>query len=101
MKNISIINDEIVENYARKLKTCGHPVRLRILSIIKNGKVCVKELGEYIDQPQPIISQHLAVLKENDILGSEADGNRRIYYIEDPFIKQVIPLIKTYHRRRR
>ena len=95
MKNIEINSEEMLETYAKKLKVCGHPARLKILSVIKNGNVCVKELWEHLEQPQPVISQHLAVLKESGIVSSKVSGNKRIYTIADPFIDEIIPYIKN------
>jgi DNA-binding transcriptional ArsR family regulator len=51
---------------------------------------CVSELWECLNQPQPVVSQHLAVLKEKGIVRSDVKGNRRIYSIVDPFIKQIV-----------
>ncbi|MCL2705226.1 MAG: metalloregulator ArsR/SmtB family transcription factor [Spirochaetaceae bacterium] len=94
MKNIEMNSEKMLELYAKKLKVCGHPVRLKILSVIKDGTVCVKELWEYLEQPQPVISQHLAVLKESGIVSSKIEANKRIYTIVDPFIVEIIPFIK-------
>ena len=95
MKNIEISSEEMLETYAKKLKVCGHPVRLKILSVIKNGTICVKELWESLEQPQPVVSQHLAVLKDNGIVSSEVSANKRIYTIVDPFINEIVPVIKA------
>ena len=96
MKTIEICSDDILESYAKRLKVCGHPVRLKILCVIKNGTACVKELWECLDQPQPVVSQHLAVLKESNIVASEVRGNKRIYTIIDPFVNDMISLMKTH-----
>ena len=75
---------------AEKLKVCGHPVRLKILCLIEKQDSCVTELWQCLDQSQPVISQHLAVLKEKEIVESDVQGNRRIYSINDPFIKSMV-----------
>jgi DNA-binding transcriptional ArsR family regulator len=76
---------------AQKLKVCGHPVRLRLLCMIaREEDPCVSELWSCLNQPQPVISQHLAVLKEKGIVKSEVSGNRRIYSIVDPFIRDIV-----------
>ena len=74
-----------------KLKACGHPLRLEILCVIERGEeTCVSELWNCLDQSQPVVSQHLAVLKKRGIVVSEVQGNRRVYSISDPFIKTLI-----------
>ena len=76
-----------LDDAAQKLKVCGHPVRLRLLCMIaREDDPCVSELWTCLNQPQPVISQHLAVLKDKGIVKSETSGNRRFYSIVDPFI---------------
>ncbi len=82
--------DNVIESYAERLKVCGHPVRLKLLCLIEKEDACVTELWKCLKQSQPVISQHLAVLKEKGIVTSEIDGNRRIYSIVDPFVKSII-----------
>lgn len=82
--------DEEIKSLAEKLKVCGHPVRLRILCLVEKQDACVTELWQCLDQSQPVISQHLAVLKEKGIVESDVQGNRRIYSISDPFIKNMV-----------
>ncbi len=76
---------------AQKMKVCGHPLRLKLLCRIARGEEpCVSDLWSCLDQPQPVISQHLAVLKQKNIVTSEVRGNRRVYRIVDPFISSVL-----------
>ena len=83
--------EERIEACAQKLKVCGHPMRLRLLCrIAKQEEPCVSDLWSCLDQPQPVISQHLAVLKQKGIVTSEVRGNRRVYSITDPFVKEIV-----------
>ncbi len=75
---------------ARKLKVCGHPCRLRILCAIENREPCVSDLSLRLDELQPVVSQHLAVLKKEGIVTSRVKGNRRIYSVADAFIKKLL-----------
>lgn len=87
----SCCSEEVVDECARKLKVCGHPTRLRLLCRIAQGEQqCVSDLWSCLDQPQPVVSQHLAVLKQKGIVASEVRGNRRVYRIVDPFIQQIL-----------
>ena len=82
--------EELIETYAQKLKVCGHPLRLKILCLIEKQDACVSDLWQCLEQPQPVISQHLAVLKDKGIVESSTEGNRRIYRITDEFVRNVI-----------
>ncbi len=81
---------EIIDVYAGKMKVCGHPLRLKMLCLIHRQDCCVSELWQCLDQPQPVISQHLAVLKDKKIVESLTEGNKRIYRIIDPFVKSIV-----------
>ena len=86
--------DALIENYAERLKVCGHPIRLKILCLIERQDCCVTDLWRCLNQSQPVVSQHLAVLKEKRIVHSEIRGNKRIYSIIDPFIQD---LVRTFN----
>jgi DNA-binding transcriptional ArsR family regulator len=93
--NGTCCNDAQLELYSEKLKVCGHPIRLKILCLIEKEDACVTELWHCLGQAQPVVSQHLAVLKEKGIVTSEIKGNRRIYSICDEFIKKIIQSIEA------
>lgn len=88
-------SDALIESYAERLKVCGHPLRLKILCLIEKEDSCVTDLWQCLQQSQPVISQHLAVLKEKGIVHSEIQGNKRIYSIVDPFVRRIV---KSFHR---
>ncbi len=80
----------LIDSYAEKLKVCGHPLRLQILCLIEKEDACVTELWTCLNQSQPVISQHLAVLKDKGIVASQVQGNKRYYSISDSFVKDLI-----------
>ena len=83
--------DEYLTEYARKLKAVGHPIRLRLLCLIaRDEDPCVSDLWHCLKQPQPVISQHLAILKENGIVTAEVQKTKRVYSIADPFIADLV-----------
>ncbi len=80
-----------VTGIAPLLKVCGHPLRLKILCAIETGsEPCVSELWTCLHQTQPVVSQHLAVLKRRGIVSSRGVGNRRVYAIQDPYIRTLV-----------
>ncbi len=84
-------SESLLEESAQKLKVCGHPIRLKLLCMIeRQEEPCVSELWVCLKQPQPVVSQHLAVLKDKGIVQSQVQGNKRIYSIVDPFVKSII-----------
>ncbi len=87
--------DTVIE-VASLLKACGHPLRLKLLCAIERGEeACVSELWNCLEESQPVVSQHLAVLKKRGIVSSQVHGNRRVYTIVNPFIRD---LVNSLHR---
>jgi ArsR family transcriptional regulator, arsenate/arsenite/antimonite-responsive transcriptional repressor len=80
---------------ARKLKVCGHPIRLKLLCAIESKEPCVSDLSVCLSESQPVVSQHLAILKKEGIVASSVRGNRRIYSVTDPFTRD---LVRSLHR---
>lgn len=90
----SACREELLEPYASMFKAVGHPVRLKILCLIAHQDVpCVGDLWRCLNQPQPVVSQHLAILKKTGIVSSEVHKTKRVYSIIDPFIKELIGTI--------
>jgi ArsR family transcriptional regulator, arsenate/arsenite/antimonite-responsive transcriptional repressor len=88
--------DGVVADYAQKLKAVGHPIRLRLLCLIEQEEdPCVSDLWHCLEQPQPVISQHLAILKSNGIVSAEVQKTKRVYTIIDPFIKEIVAKIRA------
>jgi ArsR family transcriptional regulator, arsenate/arsenite/antimonite-responsive transcriptional repressor len=88
--------DEVIAEFAQKLKAVGHPIRLRLLCLIdEEDDPCVTDLWRCLQQPQPVISQHLAILKENGIVSAEVQKTKRVYTIIDPFIKGIVAKVKA------
>ena len=86
--------EEMLEPYAAKFKAIGHPIRLKILCLIAHQEVpCVGDLWRCLNQPQPVVSQHLAILKKSGIVSSEVNKTKRVYSIVDPFIKSLVDSI--------
>ncbi len=47
------------------LRAAGEITRLRLLSLLSEGELSVKDLTEILDQSQPRVSRHLRLLTES------------------------------------
>ncbi len=79
-----------IEIYADILKALAHPVRLMIVDELLRSPRCVTAIHEILDIRQPNISQHLMILKNSGIVGSDRDGSYRCYYIRKPDLMRAI-----------
>lgn len=79
---------------ARLLRAVAHPTRLLILDELTHGMKCVNDIQELLDVPQPNVSQHLAVLKDNGLVMCHKDGVTRCYHLARPgLVKDLLAVL--------
>ncbi|GAA2348193.1 hypothetical protein GCM10010431_84770 [Streptomyces kunmingensis] len=64
---------------AEFFRMLGHPVRIRVLELLQNGPVSVRELLTDIDIEPSNLSQQLAVLRRSGIVVSTREGTAVTY----------------------
>ena len=87
-------NDADINRAARCLKAMSHPLRLKILCVLGTQSISVQDIVEEVGTSQSNISQHLAILREKDILGYKKEANRVYYYIDDERMLQLISMMR-------
>ena len=72
----------VLEEVAAVLKALADPNRLRILDLLMEGDSCNCELKEKLGLPPNLLSHHLRVLREVELVDSRRDvvDGRWIYY---------------------
>jgi len=66
------------------------PVRLEILEFIRGGEKCVCEIMPHLNLIQPLVSRHLKILKDSGLVVDRKDGTKRLYFVTDDRIYQII-----------
>jgi DNA-binding transcriptional ArsR family regulator len=74
-------------------KSIGDPTRLNILVTLAEGERGVGQLCTILDQPQPAISHHLAVLRHCDLVSARRQGRQNLYCLTEQG-QQVIAMIR-------
>jgi DNA-binding transcriptional ArsR family regulator len=72
-----------VEAAAELLKAFAHPLRLAIVLEVQHGERCVHDLTEALDASQPLVSQHLKILRQAGVLTGRRRGREIAYSIAD------------------
>jgi len=94
LENTPLYADADIERAARCLKAMSHPLRLKILCVLGTEAISVQDIVEKVGTSQSNISQHLAILREKDILKFDKDANRVYYYIDDPRMLKLIDMMR-------
>lgn len=72
------------------LKVMGHPMRLKILCLMSQREICVKDLTTELGSTQSNISQHLRILRNGGVVASRKVDNYSFYRIVSPVILQIL-----------
>jgi ArsR family transcriptional regulator len=85
---------EIFRMQAKVCKTMASPVRMEIIYALKDGEKTVTELVEATGLAKSNISQHLAVLKNADMVRARREGVNIYYSITNPKIIEACRLMR-------
>ena len=65
------------------LKALAHPVRLRMLAMLRGGELCVCQMTAVLDLAASTVSAHLADLKRAGLVGERKDGRWVFHRLEE------------------
>jgi ArsR family transcriptional regulator len=77
---------------AALFRTLGHPARVRILELLRDGELSVGALQEELGLDSSGTSQHLAALRRIGLVGSRREGTSVYYRASD---EQVFALLEV------
>jgi DNA-binding transcriptional ArsR family regulator len=78
---------------AKVAKALAHPTRIAILEMLRRGEICVCEMGPELEASQANVSQHLAVLRDSNLVVARRDGTRMMYRVTDERVFRVLDLM--------
>ncbi len=78
-----IDREEDIYLAAEAMKAIAHPLRLKILCVLGDQEISVQDIVDQVGTSQSNISQHLAILREKNVLATRKDANRVYYRISD------------------
>ncbi len=68
----------------------GHPVRVRVLELLRDGERSVGDLQAALELDSGGTSQHLTTMRRQGILESRKDGAKVYYRVKDPRVFQLL-----------
>ncbi len=87
-------NEEIMEKMASVLKIAADATRLKILYALLQGPKCVCDIQDLIGASQSLVSHQLKVLRDNNLVRCEKQGNKALYTLSD---NHVVALLSIVH----
>ncbi len=72
------------------LRALAAPVRIAIVLQLRESRRCVHELVDALGVPQPLVSQHLRILKSAGVVAGERSGREVLYRLVDHHLAHIV-----------
>ncbi|KFN42006.1 ArsR/SmtB family transcription factor [Arenimonas metalli] len=77
------------------LKAMANPQRLRVLCLLIEREMSVGEINALVDLSQSALSQHLAVLREKNLVSTRREAQTVYYAVSDGLVHDIIETLHT------
>jgi DNA-binding transcriptional ArsR family regulator len=81
---------EILDAAGELLRALAAPVRIAIVLQLRESQRCVHELVDALSVPQPLVSQHLKILKAAGVVTGERSGREVLYRLADHHLAHIV-----------
>jgi ArsR family transcriptional regulator len=72
------------------LRALAAPVRISLVLRLRESEACVHELVDALGLAQPLVSQHLRVLKSAGVVASTRRGREIAYHLMDEHLAHIV-----------
>lgn len=72
------------------LRALSAPLRIGIVLQLRDGPRCVHELVDALGVAQPLVSQHLRVLKSSNVVSAQRHGREIRYELADEHLLHIV-----------
>ena len=79
---------------AEFFKALAHPMRIRILELLRGWPLSVGHLQDVIGAPASSVSQQLAILRGRNIVVTERRGTTVIYHVRDACLFELLDVAR-------
>lgn len=79
---------------AEFFKTLGHPARIRVLELLREGEHSVSDLVPAVGLEASHLSQQLAVLRRANLVQTRREGTSVLYSVANPMIFELLDVAR-------
>ena len=80
---------------AECLRTLAHPVRLRMVQLLLEGRYAVGELAEDCGVADNVASEHLRLMQRCGFFTSEREGRKVYYQVAEPHLENIMRCVES------
>ena len=84
---------------AELFKALGHPVRIRILELLRGRELTVSDLQAALEIEMSSVSQQLAVLRGRQLVHGRREGTSVYYSVVDPQVYELLDVARAMFQR--
>src|ERR1700756_4266083 len=87
---------QVLDSAGDILRALAAPVRIAIVLHLLESQRCVHELVDALGVPQPLVSQHLRILKAAGVGEGERSGREGLYRLVAPPLARIVTAAVTH-----
>ena len=80
------LSQQYLQPLADVFKVLGDPTRLRILRVLMNQEVCVRDIADELGMGQSAVSHQLRILRDARLVQFRRDGKTVYYSLADAHV---------------
>lgn len=92
---IVVISKDALEHHTKLLAALANDKRLQIMRIISEHEVGVGDLTEKVGLSQSALSQHLARLRNDELVSTRRDAQNIYYSTTHPGVRKILDSLLT------
>lgn len=86
----------VLDGAGELLRALSAPLRIAIVLQLRAGSRCVHELVDALGVAQPLVSQHLRVLKSSKVVAAHRQGREMRYELLDSHLVDIVVAAVTH-----
>ena len=91
-KNYNMPADELLIDLADLYKVFGDYSRIRIMYILLQEELCVRDIADSLGMTQSAVSHQLKTLKQNKLVKARRDGKSIFYSLADDHVRIILDM---------
>lgn len=95
-------NIELLYDLSELFKVFGDSTRIRILTALTGGEMCVLHLSEHLNMEQSAVSHQLRILRSAGLVRPQREGKTVYYSLDDDHVREILEdgLEHIIHRKK-
>jgi ArsR family transcriptional regulator len=89
-----VVTAPIYQVKADFFKALGHPARIRVIELLRDGELAVSELIPAVGLESSHLSQQLAVMRRANLIQARKEGSSVLYSVGNPMLFELLDVAK-------